>query len=383
MLPPNDPPSVREPVQSAHASSSNAIQSASSRDINQPSSAPHPSSSHTSADDHTFAIYTQPLYIDGIYEGKLMKFALTVEQEPLFGRRKTEKDRRPLGPAPIIRLRAVECHDAPGSADSDTNDVEADPVDYYHLICAAEILPPSDQTTTGKRVSPVVPKTSIRPGKKSGKAEKRRRQEMDSDEDATPVPDANAHTGDLDPVAERNLFGSLYVSAVRVPDLLGDMATWFMFTDLCVRQEGCYSLRFRCFDVSAITGPGSKPVPHLAECRSQPFNIYPPRQMPGLPKPTELAEHFANQGFKLNSRKNDKPANLSPPPPSRPTTSSGQTKPSTRLTQNGPARPQSHPVQHRESRDASSSTAASQSRSGSTVPTVSSSAGGVREGTSM
>ena len=31
--------------------------------------------------------------------------------------------------------------------------------------------------------------------------------------------------------------------------------------------------------------------------------MYSPRNFPGLPKPTELAEHFGRQGFKLNTRK--------------------------------------------------------------------------------
>ncbi|ODO02063.1 hypothetical protein L198_02794 [Cryptococcus wingfieldii CBS 7118] len=111
-----DPPLPQKQIQSAHASGFNAARSAGGGGVTQPSSAPHHvSPSHTSDSHNTILIYTPPLHIDGIYAGKLMKFALTVEQEPLFGRRKTEKDRRPLGPAPIIRLRAVECRDEPDS----------------------------------------------------------------------------------------------------------------------------------------------------------------------------------------------------------------------------------------------------------------------------
>lgn len=37
---------------------------------------------------------------------------------------------------------------------------------------------------------------------------------------------------------QRDLYGTLHVTAVRVPDLEGDMGIWFLFTDICVRQEG-------------------------------------------------------------------------------------------------------------------------------------------------
>ncbi|ODN97186.1 hypothetical protein I350_08166 [Cryptococcus amylolentus CBS 6273] len=110
-----DPPLPQKRFQSAHASGSNAARSAGGGGVSQPSSAPHACPSHTSDSHNKIFIYTPPLHIDGIFAGKLMKFALTVEQEPLFGRRKTEKDRRPLCPAPIIRLRAVECRDEPDS----------------------------------------------------------------------------------------------------------------------------------------------------------------------------------------------------------------------------------------------------------------------------
>lgn len=38
------------------------------------------------------------------------RFNLEVAQQPIHGRRKTEKDRRPLAHCPIVRLRARECH---------------------------------------------------------------------------------------------------------------------------------------------------------------------------------------------------------------------------------------------------------------------------------
>lgn len=68
--------------------------------------------------------------------------------------------------------------------------------------------------------------------------------------------------------------------------------------------------------MSAID-PDLGPIPHLVDTQSDDFRVYSPRKsvpvsselsrltfsFPGLPKPTELAEHFALQGYKLNTRK--------------------------------------------------------------------------------
>lgn len=68
--------------------------------------------------------------------------------------------------------------------------------------------------------------------------------------------------------------------------------------------------------MSAID-PELGPIPHLVDTQSDDFRVYSPRKyvplnypcliltfsFPGLPKPTELAEHFALQGYKLNTRK--------------------------------------------------------------------------------
>lgn len=39
----------------------------------------------------------------------MSRFNLEVAQQPIHGRRKTEKDRRPLAHCPIVRLRIKEC----------------------------------------------------------------------------------------------------------------------------------------------------------------------------------------------------------------------------------------------------------------------------------
>ncbi|BEI84670.1 hypothetical protein CcaverHIS002_0500710 [Cutaneotrichosporon cavernicola] len=183
-----------------------------------------------------------------------MSFCLQVAQEPVAGRRKTDKDRRPIAPTPIIRLWIREHAGATG---------------------------------LGVFVNPSDINISTLPGRGRAKA-------FDK--------------------SHRNLHGRLHVEANRVIDMEGEMGLWFLFMSLSVRNEGTYSLYFRCFDRSATT-KGMPPAPSLAACRSMDFKVFSPRNYHGRPPKTLLADHFNRQGFKLNTRKNERQvASPSPPP---------------------------------------------------------------------
>ncbi|XAO26517.1 hypothetical protein I312_105354 [Cryptococcus bacillisporus CA1280] len=348
-------------------------------------------------------LFTPPIILQkGIFRGKQMRFALTVEQEPVLGRRKTGKDRRPLGPAPIVRLRAVECRSTDDDAQVIEEEVDAGTLDAVSIVCAADLCAPmtsrhsiiretrgtksfpesehwphGKQGTSSVNFSGVTNSEQVSPGpstlgqkakgraaisevdtmpspsrgdvllanevvreEKSAKRWKRRKSsgEMSSGSATETVRARRGGAGPGAAIPERNLYGSLHVGGVKVPDLEGKMGMWFLFTDLCVKQEGSYSLRFRCYDITAVEQGGS-PVAQLAECRSQPFRVYSPRQIPMLPKLTELAEHFTRLGFKLNTRKNDKTAEFPPPPPPLPP------PPAHVTVSNTDSRPQPCPVQ--------------------------------------
>jgi hypothetical protein len=127
-----------------------------------------------------------------------------------------------------------------------------------------------------------------------------------------------------------------------------------------------YTLRFRCFDITAVPSESATPSPPLVSAHSQAFTVYSPRKcvsrycqkehrayssFPGMPKPTELAEHFNRLGFKLNTRKVSEPSastakaaaalalrqNDRTVPESSPSSSSDTTR-----------RPSPQPIQHQE-----------------------------------
>ncbi|WVO14823.1 hypothetical protein L204_102462 [Cryptococcus depauperatus] len=291
----------------------------------------------------------------GMFSGKHMRFSLTVEQEPISGRRKTEKNRRPLGPAPIIRLRMVECKE---SEETGYVEEEIDPgtLEGLNFVCVADICQtdaenailsashapfsstvaenlqsivqtpgiqsPSSKETVAASAGPGPSTLTYRAGVAAGDSQDDEKHEGADDSDRTvsenhlmkPTPAASSNAKPNAVAAKtRNLFGNLHVSGVRVTDLQGQMGMWFIFTDLCIRQEGRYSLRFRCFDITSVD-PDGQPSPQLAECISRPFQIYSPRSVPPLPKPTLLAEHFAQQGFKLSSRNSERALTFPVPP---------------------------------------------------------------------
>ena len=98
------------------------------------------------------------------------RFSLEVAQEPLHGRRKTEKDRRPLAHCPVLRMRIMNCKMQPnGGWDEEEVDIKCvilylflsaslmnnpaflalfncSDIESSHLVCAADLCSPSTPT---------------------------------------------------------------------------------------------------------------------------------------------------------------------------------------------------------------------------------------------
>ncbi|KAI9635898.1 velvet factor, partial [Dioszegia hungarica] len=269
------------------------------------------------------------------------RFLFKCVQEPVSGRRKTDKDRRSLAPVPIVRMWVKECYQDVMGGWSES-DLDLSDIDPSCLICEAEISPPVDLPAG------VLPQSLKTQGPSNHRSSWISDQHWDTRSVAGPsgtmqgypeqvqhlIADAPGDTGrtrklpHAQPDEElegsgrsgkkarlevgRNLFGALHVSGVKVVAPSGELGLWFLFTDLCVGTEGNYRLRFRVFDLSVIK-PQMPPVPHFANCESEIFKVWAPKAFPGIPKPTELTEHFIKQGFKLNARKNERTARTPPP----------------------------------------------------------------------
>ncbi|OCH85121.1 hypothetical protein OBBRIDRAFT_763355 [Obba rivulosa] len=86
-----------------------------------------------------------------------------------------------------------------------------------------------------------------------------------------------------------------------VVDLHGKLSIVFVFSDMAVRQEGRFIVRFRVFNVFG-QATGSCPVPVLGECFGGPFKIYSTKDFPGLRASTDLTKKISLHGIRTNIR---------------------------------------------------------------------------------
>jgi hypothetical protein len=100
------------------------------------------------------------------------------------------------------------------------------------------------------------------------------------------------------------LAGQTFVQPSLV-DYEGEKSLMFVFSDLAVKAEGTFILRYRFFDLF------SKAVGHQhqtieAECYGGPFRVYSTKEFPGLPASTELTKRLARWGVRLNIRESER-----------------------------------------------------------------------------
>lgn len=148
------------------------------------------------------------------------------------------------------------------------------------------------------------------------------------------------------PGFSRNLIGSHSTSGQLLEDQNKKLGIFFVFSDLSVRSEDWFRLKFSLFNVGEVTtnmsseevlrkaednntaplagssfeankngtkrldglkaGLIAKSAPCLATVFSQAFKVYSAKKFPGVAESTELSRIFAHQGVKISIRKDDK-----------------------------------------------------------------------------
>ncbi|CCM02856.1 uncharacterized protein FIBRA_04968 [Fibroporia radiculosa] len=100
------------------------------------------------------------------------------------------------------------------------------------------------------------------------------------------------------------LVGATFVSPTCL-DYNGRKVLMFIFSDLAVRAEGLFMLRYRAFDILS-NAFGHVAVPVLAQCFGGVFKIYSSKEFPGLPASTDLTKYISRFGVRLNSREQER-----------------------------------------------------------------------------
>ncbi|KAL6304668.1 velvet factor-domain-containing protein [Sparassis latifolia] len=100
------------------------------------------------------------------------------------------------------------------------------------------------------------------------------------------------------------LVGATFVQSASL-EYKGKKALMFVFSDLAVKIEGTFILRYRVFNIFS-KAYGAQEIPVLAECYGGPFKIYSTKEFPGLRASTDLTKHISFFGVRLNLRENER-----------------------------------------------------------------------------
>ncbi|KAJ3413271.1 hypothetical protein HDV05_008257 [Chytridiales sp. JEL 0842] len=97
------------------------------------------------------------------------------------------------------------------------------------------------------------------------------------------------------------LVGNLVSPCHFLKDLQGRRSMFFVFSDISVRVSGHFRLRFQLFNIGSST-PAHPASPNLAVVYSKPFQVFHPKEFPGLSDSTMLSRCLAQQGVRIHIR---------------------------------------------------------------------------------
>jgi len=244
-------------------------------------------------------------YDSGPLAGRCVRSELHEYQKPDLGRKFAKRDRRPLDPPPVIRLRMFELLDE-GLPTQREEEIPADDIDISGLVAHLDLFPvpqPTDGATSTAPAFPPAPSATVNVAYLGQPPATFYANTKAQDTQTQHVPSPPIASTSAAP-ATGALFGSSFVHAVHM-DWRGEPVVFFVFSDLSVRLEGYFCLRYRFFDLFSRTA-GSDDVPIAAELYSGVFVIYSTKEFPGLQASTPLTKHLSRWGVRVNLREGER-----------------------------------------------------------------------------
>ncbi|CAE6510805.1 unnamed protein product [Rhizoctonia solani] len=243
---------------------------------------------------------TQDMYIgkpirnvSGPFAGRTIRSELEEYQKPDLGRKFARRDRRPVDPPPVVRLRMFEVIDE-GAPNQREEEIPAESIETTGLIAHVDLFavnPPPGMTFE----SPEIP-TQTLPNNWEAQSPIQAGGSQQAQRGSDHPLDVN-----VDAVLTSAVFGSSFVHAVKINDTEGEIVILFVFADLSVKIEGHFVYRYRCFNLLSRVA-GSDDVPITAELFSGIFVIYSTKEFPGLQASTQLTKHLGRWGVRVNLR---------------------------------------------------------------------------------
>ncbi|TFK75747.1 hypothetical protein BDN72DRAFT_867976 [Pluteus cervinus] len=288
----------------------------------------------------------------GQFSGQTIRAELHEIQKADLGRKYARVDRRPLDPPPVVQLRLFEVFNEGTSQETERELRSYDDVEVLGLMCTVDLFPVFNENQRATRVArgPVTPSPnsqSLSPSRYQG-ARSYPYTYTSSDTSynhiqsahlphspttngssamhasGLPVsppsyphrppplvqapPDVVHRVGDFvvteSSKVTQNLVGATFVQPWCV-DYQGKKALLFVFSDLAVKIEGNFILRYRVFDIFSKPSPTAN-LPIQAECYGGTFRVYSTKEFPGLQASTELTKQLAMWGVRLNIRETER-----------------------------------------------------------------------------
>ncbi|RDX54155.1 hypothetical protein OH76DRAFT_1398471 [Lentinus brumalis] len=206
----------------------------------------------------------------GPFTGRIVRSALQELQKADRGRKYARKDKRPLDPPPVVRMFCFQTVHAGTSAEVEQEYENFDEHSTFGFVCHVDLIPIRPDTTSSS--DPRETGTQI----------------------SLPSADYIDRYGDS---CTSLLFGETFVPCSLV-EHEGRHAALFVFSDLAVRQEGRFVLRYRVFNIRGE----ERYIPILAECYGGSFEIFSTKTFPGLRASTDLTKTLSLNGIRVNSR---------------------------------------------------------------------------------
>ncbi|KAL1672954.1 velvet factor-domain-containing protein [Schizophyllum commune] len=218
-------------------------------------------------------------FAHGPFAGRTIRASLDEIQAAQLGRKYARVDRRPLDPPPAVRLRLFNVHDAGTEQQREEEFEEYGDTLGLGFVCTLDLFPLPEGSSCHRSPGPYAEPPVHRVG---GCA-------IYESEKAT-----NA------------LVGSTFVQPTCVT-FEGRSTLVFVFSDLAVKYEGEFLLRYRVFDLFSLPR-GHRDIAIQAECYGAAFRIYTTKEFPGLPPSTALTKELARVGVRLSVRETGKKA---------------------------------------------------------------------------
>ncbi|CAA7266158.1 unnamed protein product [Cyclocybe aegerita] len=275
-------------------------------------------------------------------------------QKADLGRKYARVDRRPLDPPPVVHLRLFRVENA-GTTSETEAELAYDDVQVLGFLCTVDLFPvpgpteslppiqgnsdrsqqrtsapatrrnfqsasagasPSSTTSSSSPTYSTSPETHARPyipANGSGSSYAPYQEQTSPSSPSGPQSPAQpnvVHTVGDYPITEDSkqtqaLVGATFVQPAVV-DYQGAKAIVFVFSDLAVKIEGTFILRYRMFDIFSRPFTQQNDLAITAETYGGPFRVYSTKEFPGLAASTELTKHLARWGVRLNIRETER-----------------------------------------------------------------------------